>query len=62
MRELVLDQRGKIPRFVVFKDAVVNQREGGEQSYKTNWMPAYITLHKQWKGGQGNDQKYLGYL
>jgi SH3-like domain-containing protein len=55
MRELVLDQRGKIPRFVVFKDVVVNQREGGEQPYKTDWRPAYIKLYKQWKGGQGND-------
>jgi SH3-like domain-containing protein len=55
MRELVLDQQGKVPRFVVFKDAVVNQREGGEQAYTLDWMPAYIKLLKQWKGGQGND-------
>jgi SH3-like domain-containing protein len=55
MRELVLDQRGKAPRFVIFKDEVVNQREGGEQAYIGDWVPAYINLYKQWKGGQGND-------
>jgi SH3-like domain-containing protein len=55
MRELVYDSRGKLPRFVVFKDAVVNQREVGEEPYVGDWRPAYIKLHKQWKGGQGND-------
>jgi SH3-like domain-containing protein len=55
MRELVLDQRGKAPRFVIFEDAVVNQREGGEQAYTVDWLPAYINLYKQWKGGQCND-------
>jgi hypothetical protein len=55
MRELVLDQRGKIPRFVVFKDVVVNQLEGGNQPYTGDWLPAYKYLYKQWKGGQGND-------
>lgn len=58
MRQLVLDQRGKVPRFVVFSDAVVNQLEGGEQPYKDDWLPAYKHLHKQWKAG--NEQKYLG--
>jgi SH3-like domain-containing protein len=55
MRELVLDKNGKVPRFVVFKDAVVNQREGGEQAYTLDGVPAYIKLHRQWKRGQGND-------
>jgi SH3-like domain-containing protein len=47
MRELVLDQQGKVPRFVIFEDAVVNQHEGGEQAYTVDWMPAYINLYKQ---------------
>ena len=36
MRELVLDKNDRVPRFVVFKDAVVNQREGGEQAYQVD--------------------------
>jgi SH3-like domain-containing protein len=59
MRELVLDQRGKVPRFVIFEDAVVNQRDGREQAYTVDWVPAYITLRKQWKREQGNDKKYM---
>lgn len=55
MRQLVYDSQGKLPRFVVFKDAVVNQLEGGEEAYVGDWRPAYINLYKQWRGGQGND-------
>lgn len=49
MRPIVLDDRGKTPRFVIFKDAVVNQREGGEEPYTGDWALAYIKLYKKWK-------------
>lgn len=55
MKQLVCDSLGKLPSFVVFEDAVVNQREGGEEAYVGDWRPAYIKLYKQWIGGQGND-------
>jgi hypothetical protein len=55
MRELVYDAHGKLPRFVIFEDVVVNQREGGEEACAGDWRSAYLNLHKQWKGGQGND-------
>lgn len=48
MRKIVYDSRGKIPRFVVHEDVVVNQQEGGEVSYTDKWMPAYIKLYKEW--------------
>lgn len=55
MRELVLDKNGKVPRFVVFKDAVVNQREGGELAYQVDWKPAFIYLHRKWKRERVNE-------
>lgn len=49
MRQTVYDSRDKKPRFVVFSDAVVNQYTGQEVSYKSNWVPAYKKLYKQYK-------------
>lgn len=49
MRELVYDDRGKLPRFVVFEDAVVNQRTGEEIHYTDNWFPAYRSLYIKYR-------------
>lgn len=57
MRPIVLDDRGKTPRFVIFQDAVVNQKEGGKEPYTTDWLPAYIKLYKKWK----DNEQHLGY-
>lgn len=49
MRELVYDSRGKLPRFVVFKDAVVNQYTGDEVAYVGEWFDAYLELYLKYK-------------
>lgn len=49
MRELVFDKRGKMPRFVVFDDSVVNQYTGDEVEYTNDWLPAYIQLYKKYR-------------
>lgn len=45
---MVRDSSGKIPRFVIFKDCVVNQHTGVQVSYTKDWVPAYIELFNQY--------------
>lgn len=48
-RELVYDNRGKLPRFVIFEDVVVNQRTGDSVAYAGDWIPAYLNLYRKYK-------------
>lgn len=49
MRDIVYDKNGRMPRFVVFEDAVVNQHTGQEITYSDNWMSAYCVLYVKYK-------------
>ena len=57
---MIYDKYGRIPRFVVLKDCVINQREGGKENYDPNktltidginrpWFNAYRKLYRAWK-------------
>lgn len=47
--KLVYDSRGKVPRFVVHDDAVVNQYTGDEVEYTGDWFPAYLKLYLKYR-------------
>jgi hypothetical protein len=44
----VLDARGKIPRFLVLTDGVINQRTLDSVKYQDDWVPAYKQLHRKY--------------
>lgn len=47
--QLVYDTRGRLPRFVVHSNVVVNQYTGDSVAYSKDWMPAYIKLYVKYK-------------
>lgn len=47
--QLVYDNRGKLPRFVIFDCEVVNQRTGERVAYVGDWMPAYLELYSKYE-------------
>lgn len=57
---MIYDKNNKIPRFVILDDCVINQREGGKETYNPQktlminginwpWFNAYRKLYKAWK-------------
>lgn len=56
MINLVYDSNGKLPRFVIHENKVVNQRPGEyeEVAYTKDWLPAYIYLLKRYRSRKAN--------
>ena len=45
----VYDDRGKLPRFLILDDAVINQYTLEVAHYEHDWLPAYENLYRKYK-------------